>query len=366
MVNRFAQVSREQLSFMRASQISYWKLKRWIARHRRWVQIADPAGTHPGKTETAAIGHRGSRIGALPIGHWLCFSVFVTTMVCACASSHGASQQSSTSLAQSDTHHIYVTSENLNGDCYKDLGPVTLTKSFAQSVVEAGDSQALQLRQLAEEKYASEVDAIINVHQQQNDAGTAVQISGEAVHLENHETVACVARGMPAVVDSAAATAAGGIVGTVVGGLAGSAGDAGVTGAEMGGAIGASAVAGIELARHRRQQQAQEAFISDRLQQQQTEITRLYQQLAKLIGQQCETEELSEQDCEQRILAIQQQIGEPSEPTQGSKSQGTAGAAASDSAVTDFQVRNRIQEQQEIIDQLQQRIAQIKQSTDAQ
>jgi hypothetical protein len=366
MVNRFAQVSREQLSFMRASQISYWKLKRRIARHRQWMQIAVPEGPYPGKAEAAADGHRGPQIGALPIGYWLCFSVFVTTMLCACATSHGASQQSSTSPAQSETHHIYVTSGNLNGECYKDLGPVTVTESFAQSVVKAGDSQARQLRQLAQEKYASEVDAVINVHQQQNDLGTAVQISGEAVQIENHETVTCMARGVPAVADVAAATAAGGIVGGVIGGLAGSAGDAGVTGAEMGGAIGASAVAGIELARHLRQQQAQEVFISDRLQQQQNEITQLYQQLTKLIGQQCDTEKLSEQDCEQNILAIQQQIAQPAQPAQESKLQAAAGTSASASTMTDFQVRNRIQEQQEIIDELQQRIAQIKQSTDAQ
>jgi hypothetical protein len=366
MVNRFAQVSLEQLTFIRSSQISYWKLKRRIARHRHRVHIADLADMYPDKFEAAASGHRGPQIDALPIGYWLCFSVFVTTMLCACATSHGASQQSSTSLAQSEAHHIYVTSGNLNGDCYKDLGPVTFTESFAQSVVKAGDSQAQQLRQLAQEKYASKVDAIVNVHQQQNDAGTAVQISGEAVQVVNHETVACVARGMPAVADTAAATAAGGIVGTVIGGLAGSAGDAGVTGAEIGAGIGASAVAGIELARHRRQQQVNEAFISDRLQQQQDEITQLYQQLTKLIGQQCDTEELSEQDCEQRILAIQQQIAQPAQPAQESRSPGEAGTSASASTMTDFQVHNRIQEQQEIIDQLQQRIAQIKQGTDAQ
>jgi hypothetical protein len=296
----------------------------------------------------------------------LCLSVFVITMLSACAASHGASQQQpAPSVAQSEGHHIYVTTRNLDGDCYKDLGPVTFSESFAQSVVAAGDSQAQQLRQLAQEKYASAVDAIINVHQQQNDAGTAVEITGEAVQVENHETVACMARGMPAVADTAAAGAGGGIVGTVIGGLA-TGGGGSVYGAEAGGAIGATAGAGMELAKQHQQQQANEMFISDRLQQQQTEITQLYQQLTKLVGQQCDAEELSEQDCEQRILAIQQQVRQIAQPAQESKSQGAAVTSASAGTMTEFQVRNRIQEQQEVIDQLQRRITQIKQSTDAQ
>jgi hypothetical protein len=289
----------------------------------------------------------------------LCF--IVITLFYACAASRGSPTQTAVAPGQPQGH-IYVTSSGLNGDCYEDLGQVAVTESFAQSVVEADDSQAQRLRELAREKYSSNVDAIINVHQQQNDAGTAVKITGEAVHLRNHETVACVARDMPGVVDSAAAASAGGIVGTVVGGLAVNGGS--VYGAEAGGAMGASAAAGIEMAKHRQQQQAEEAFIGDRLQQQQNEIERLDEQLSQLIQQQCNNEELSAQDCDQRVAAVQQEIAKTNEAAQELSS--PAAASASKAAPTDFQVRNRIQEQQEIIDQLELRIAQMKRSNNDQ
>ncbi len=328
------------------------------------MRITSAIGTYPNKTDPAAGGHCGPQIGALQIDRWLCLSIFAMTMFGACATSHGSSPKSAPPLARSEGHHIYVTNEALNGDCYQDLGQVTFSESFAQSVVEDSNAQAQRLRELAQEKYASQVDAVINVSQHQNDAGTAVEVTGEAVHIENHQTVACAARSMPAVVDSASAAAAGGIVGTVIGGLAASGGS--VYGAEAGGAMGAATGAGIELAKHRQQQQAKEAFISDRLKQQQNEIERLYEQLAKLIEQQCNTEELSQQDCDQRITEVQQQIAEVPESDEGSKSEGNSGTSANGSGMTEFQIRNHIQEQQEIIDQLQQRIAQIKQRAEAQ
>jgi hypothetical protein len=223
------------------------------------------------------------------------------------------------------------------------------------------DSQAQHIRELALKDYGSRLEAVINVRDHQNSAGTEVDITGEAVQLRNRTSVACAARGMPEVLDSASAAAAGGIVGTIVGGLSQSGGS--VYGAEAGGAIGASAAAGNEIAKRRQKQQAQEAFIGDRLEQQRKEIAQLYQQLSKLIGQQCDNEELSEQECEQRITAVQQKLpetagAEKSEPP--SQAVNTAGAAQ----VSEFGILNRVQEQQEIIDRLQQRIAQIKHSAD--
>ena len=326
------------------------------------MQNAGGTGTWPSKADPAAGGHHSPQAEVSLISRWLCLFVFATTMLGACATSHHSSQGSAAPLAQTEEHHIYVTSADLNGGCYKDLGQVTLSESFAQSVVEDSTAQAQRLRELAQEKYASQVDAVINVRQNQNDVGTAVEITGEAVHIENHQTVACTARAMPAVVDSASAAAAGGIVGTVIGGLA----SGSTYGAEAGGATGASAVAGIELAKHRQQQQAKEAFIGDRLKQQQNEIERLYEQLAKLIEQQCDTEELSQQDCNERIAAVQQQIAKVPESDEKPESEGRSGTSANGSGMTEFQIRNHVQEQQEIINQLQQQIAQIKQKTNAQ
>jgi hypothetical protein len=287
--------------------------------------------------------------------------ISATAMLCACATSQSSVVKPAPAVAQSEGH-IYVTSGNLNGDCYQDVGQITLNESYVQSIVESPDSQAQQIREIARKKYGSRVEAVINVHEQQNEAGTAVEIIAEAVHLQNHETVACAARAMPEVVDSASAAAAGGIVGTVIGGLAVRGGS--VYGAEAGGAMGATAAAGNEIAKHQRQQQAEEAFISDRLTQQQKQIAQLYQQLAKLIGQQCDSEELSEQECEQRITAVQQQLAQTAETIQTSAPSSKPGNSSGAGATTQFGILNRIQEQQEIIDQLQQRIAQIRQSTD--
>ena len=333
----------------------------WFEGRHQCGRIAAPAVSYRDKAEPDD-GRRGRRIDAGRTNAWVRLSMVATTMLYACAMSHGSFPTSAPPLAQSE-NHIYVTSGRLNGDCYQDLGQLTLNESFTQSMVETGDSQAQRLRELAREKYSAEVDAIINVREQQNDAGTAVEITGEAVHILNHETIACAARGIPGVVDSASAAAAGGIAGTVIGGLAANGGS--VYGAEAGGAMGATAGAGIELAKHRQQQQAEEAFISDRLEQQRNEIARLYQELAKLIKQQCDIEELSDQDCNQRIASVQQQIAKTNEPVQVSELPSRA-ASTSDGGMTEFQIRNRIQEQQETIDQLQQRIAQIKQNTDNQ
>jgi hypothetical protein len=274
--------------------------------------------------------------------------------------SKSPSQKPVPGLVQSEDHHVYVTSEGLNGNCYEDLGQVSLNESYAQSVTEDTGSQAQRLRAIARENYADKVDAVINVHEQQNEAGTTVEVSGEAVHLKNHETVACAARAMPPVIDSAAATAAGGMFGTMVGGLVGGPGYA--AGA---GVLGASAVAGREIVKHHQQQQANEILISDRLQQQQSEIAQLYQQLTKLIGQQCESEELSEQECEQRIVAVQRQIANTNGGARTSAPTDAASGSASADATTQFGILNRMQEQQETIDQLQRRIAQIKQAGDA-
>jgi hypothetical protein len=280
------------------------------------------------------------------------------TMLCACAASHGSASKTPLSAAEPEGH-IYVASGGLEETCYQDLGQIVLTEPYAQFVVASADSQAEQVRDLARKDYGSQVEAVINVREHQNDAGTSVDITGDAVQLRNHTTPACAARVMPEVLDSASATAAGGIVGTIIGGLSQSGGS--VYGAEAGGAIGASAAAGNEIAKRRQKQQAQEAFIGDRLEQQRKEIADLYQQLTNLIGQQCNNEELTEQDCEQRITKIQQQLPQTA-TAQSSESSSKEGNTAGAEPISEFGIINRVQEQQEIIDQLQQRIAQIRQS----
>ena len=299
------------------------------------------------------------------MSRWLRWiAAIALTISCGCAAKHPsatsftAHPSAALQPAQSDTH-IYVTSGDLNGTCYQDLGPVSVDETYSQSVVESPDLQAEQLRKQAREKFDSKANAVIKVHEQQNEAGTAVTITGQAVRLENHPTVACAARGMPAVADTAAAAAGGGIVGTVIGGLAGDS----VYGAEAGGAIGATAGAGMEIAKHRQEKQAQEAFIGDRLEQQRKQITQLYQKLAKLIGQQCDAEELTEEDCEHRLVTVQQEIAKTDPPVGGSNLSANSNKSGSGVA-TDFEVRNRIQEQQEIINKLERQIAQMSQDSE--
>src|SRR5215471_14398454 len=149
----------------------------WFEGRRQCGEIAAPAGSYRDKAEPAAGGRHSMRIDAGHTGAWVRLSMIATTMLCACAMSHGSSQTPAPALAQSE-NHIYVTSGGLNGDCYQDLGQLTVNESFTQSVVETGDSQVQRLRELAREKYSAKVDAIINVREQQNDAGTAVDISG--------------------------------------------------------------------------------------------------------------------------------------------------------------------------------------------
>lgn len=279
------------------------------------------------------------------------------TTVCACATSHDSASNPPPAAAQHE-EHVFVTTGSLDETCYQDLGQIDLTEAYAQFVVASPDSQAQQIRELAQKDYGTRVEAVIDVREHQNDVGTAVDITGEAVQLRNDTTVACAARGMPEVLDSASAAAAGGIVGTLIGGLSQSGGS--VYGAEAGGAFGASAVAGSEIAKRRKEQQSQEAFISDRLEQQRKEIAELYQQLTKLIGQQCDNEELSEQECEQRITRIQQQLPQTTTAQISEQSSKPANAAGTE-PISQFAVLNRVQEQQEVIDQLQHRIAEIRQ-----
>jgi hypothetical protein len=288
----------------------------------------------------------------------------ITLSACATHNQSPAQQPGNQTAAADPNHHIYVTSDGLAQSCYRDLGQITNNESFARSVTESDSDQEQRLRDLAREKYANNVDAVILVRKNQNDAGTEVAVTGEAVHLQNHQTVECTLREAPGVVDAASAIANGGIIGTLVGGLVGTGGS--VYGAESGGAMGAVMAAGIQGVKYKQQQQEQEAEITSRIAQQQQQITELKQTLAKLVKQQCDAEELSDQDCDQRLTDMQKSIA-ASSAAGGAARASTPSSKQSSSAAqpTQFDVLNHIQEQQEIIDRLQQKIAQLKLSLSA-
>jgi hypothetical protein len=212
------------------------------------------------------------------------FAIFLLAAAC--------SSQVETSRVANPNRYVYVTSENLSEQCYRDLGPINLTEPFAQATVEAGDSTlADRLRALALKEYPQDGDAVIGVSVNNNDAGTATTVSGEVVAVEDHTTAACMLRDMPPVLDGAAQTAAGGMLGTLVGGLVAGTPQA----AEGGGYLGATTAGSIATITHHENQQQQIEYTHDTLVQQQRTIVSLQQERARM--NECREEETPLTQC---------------------------------------------------------------------
>ncbi len=258
-----------------------------------------------------------------------------------CASQPAPSAQS----ARPANRYIYVTAQNLPGECYADLGSVTIGQSFADAAVDPDQTEtAKRLRAAALRDYPDDVDAVINVQSHQNDSGTAVTVTGEAVRLEEHPSVQCALLGGEGVMDKAALIGAGGIAGATVGGLAGGSG-----GATAGGLAGASAMGPREVIEHQAAQEQQQEDFRNTLAQQRQEITQLLKERAQL--RKCQEEEVALKTC----LA--------SPPSSDALS---AEESANDSPDRDtvnaspFEIQRHLQEQQDYIRQLMDQIAQIK------
>lgn len=202
------------------------------------------------------------------------------------------SSQAETPRVTNPNRYIYVTGENPSEQCYRDLGPIKLTEPFAQATVEAGDStMASRLRALALKQYPRDADAVIGVHTDDNDAGTEITVSGEAIQVEDHATAACALRDMPPLIDAAAQTAAGGMMGTLVGGL----GTGTPQGAEGGGFYGAAVAGSYAAIAHQRNEQQQDQDVHDALVQQWHTIASLQQERARL--NECREEEIPLAQC---------------------------------------------------------------------
>src|SRR5271163_3546246 len=157
-------------------------------------------------------------------------------MVCLIAAA--CTPQAETKRTANPNRYIYVTNENFDEQCYRDLGPISLTEPYAQVTVDSADATlANRLRALAMKQYPQDADAVIGVHAEQNDAGTAVTIKGDAVEVLDHTTVVCAIRDAPPALDTAADAAGGGLMGTLVAGLI----SGQPQGAEGGGWLGAAA-----------------------------------------------------------------------------------------------------------------------------
>lgn len=247
--------------------------------------------------------------------------------------------------ARPANRYIYVTAQNLPGECYTDLGSVTVSQSFADAAVDPDQAEtAKRLRAAARRDYPDDVDAVINVQSHQNDSGTAVTVTGEAVRLEEHPTVQCALLGGEDVMDKAALIGAGGIAGATVGGLTGGSG-----GATSGGLAGASAMGAREVIEHQAAQEQQQEDFRKTLAQQRREITQLLKERAQL--HKCQDEEIPLKTC----------VASPP-PSDASSSSESANETADQDSVnaSPFEIQRHLQEQQDYIRQLRDQIAQIK------
>lgn len=225
----------------------------------------------------------------VPLGRWFGLLV-VAALTAGCAPQ--ATDTTPGPQSRSPGRFIYVTTQDLPGECYRNLGVVKFDEPFADAAVDEDNSaSALQLRALALKNYPNDADAVIGVRKEQNDAGTVVTVAGQAVELQNHETVTCAIRGMPAVLDHSAAIAAGGIAG---GALEGSLTST-VKGVETGAALGATGMAKYQLSDEQREAQVQEDEIKRHLGEQRRQINQLLAERASL--RECQQEELPLSDC---------------------------------------------------------------------
>jgi hypothetical protein len=251
--------------------------------------------------------------------------------------------QNSPPRTANPNRYIYVTAETMPGQCYRDLGTLEFEESFADSTIDPdGSNMAKKLRALAFAKYPNDVDAVINLHPEDNEAGTTVRVTGEAVEIEDHTTVTCALRDAPAVLDSAAASAAGGIAGTVAGGLL----SGSPTWAMGSGASGALAVGAHELAAHHANSELQRQQVLDQLADQLRQIRQLQSERASLAT--CQDEEVPLSSCE---------LQQPSKTRQASANQADYSDYRDESQ---FELQKHVQEQQEYITQLKQQISDIK------
>ena len=247
--------------------------------------------------------------------------------------------------ARPANRYIYVTSQNLPGECYTDLGAVNVAQPYGEAAVDQDNSAATkELRAAALSKYPADVDAVINVASEQNDVGTAVIVTGEAVRLEDSHTVKCTLKGMESAMDASATSAAGGVAGATAGGLTG-----GASGAASAGVAGVAMMGAYQVLQHEQAKQQQAAQLRSSLDDQRREIARLQQERSRL--QKCRNDDVPLSSCE---ASAQNGADSSLDPTADEPdAQGAVNA-------TPFEIQRQIQEQQDYIKQLKAEIAKMK------
>jgi regulator of replication initiation timing len=241
---------------------------------------------------------------------------------------------------RSSVRWIYVSEQDLPGQCYHELGTLKFDESFTDSVIDPdGTQMAKRLQSMALGKYPNDVDAVIDVKSEQNAIGTQVTITGKAVELVEHETVECAVRQIPGVMNKTATIATG----AAIGGMVGSFSNRQPSTAMSGAAIGAS-IAGTAQTPDNADQQAQ---IIRQLQEQREEIARLQAERSQL--RQCLEQEVPASSCETQKTPVEQWQAAP------------ANGASNNWSASSFELQRQIQEQQTYINQLRQQIGDIRQ-----
>jgi hypothetical protein len=256
-------------------------------------------------------------------------------------SGHTASAQT----ARPASRFIYVTDQNLPDECYTSLGPVTFTEPYADAVVDTDQSEAAKnLRAAALKAYPRDVDAVINFKSEQNDVGTLVTVSGEAVRIEDRPTMHCAVRNTEGTMDTAAELSAGGIMGATAGGLVG--GAALATSAAV---VGISAMGAKKVLEHEGLSEQEQEEFSEKLGEQRRQIKRLLSERAQL--QKCQEQEIKLKNCPISNSQLAQSSSE------------NASSDNFDRDLTDatpFEIEKHLQEQHDYIKKLEQEIDQIK------
>lgn len=246
-----------------------------------------------------------------------------------------------TQRAANPNRYIYVTDQSLNEQCYRDLGQVSITEPYAQATMESADTTlANRLRASALKQYPQDADAIIDVHADENDAGTDVTVKGEAVEALDHTTVVCAIRQAPPAVDTAADAAAGGMMGALVAGLISGQPE----GAEGGGWLGAAAAGSYSAMTKRQQALDKDQDLRDALAQQKVQIVALQQERAQL--NECKEEEIPLAQCSGGASSAAKPAADTSDEPDWNASQ--------------FDLEKQVEMQQDYIAKLQDQVGDIK------
>jgi hypothetical protein len=283
---------------------------------------------------------------------WRFVLLAVAATVLGCAARSPQAQQQSAQAHQapqavqqtrSPDRFIYVTGQGLPGACYEDLGSVNFTEPYSDAAIDPDSSNAADhLRKLALQRYPNRVDAVIGFNSKQNDVGTFVTVRGEAVELHKDETVACVMRKVPGALNTVAATAAGGMVGTLAGGLS----TGSTIGAMAGGGTGVAIAGGYEAAKAYKEKAALHNELVAQLRTQRREIEYLQAERDQL--QKCVAQETPRSQCT------------PAAAPAGPVTPQEAKAEAADWSVPPYQLQRQIQEQQIYIKKLSDQIYQAR------